>query len=135
MPATDHQPTDTQRTTQRPRGRPFLPGNKFGKGRVIRGTARRARAYAAIEADLIRITGAPLSATEALLLNAAIEQLDISRLKRTHAAERCTANGLRTISKLVDARNADKPAHDPLRLDADSAAAIAAIFNGDANGH
>jgi hypothetical protein len=88
----------------------FKPGNRLGQGRVEQGSARRQKKFDAVERDLVAITDRPLTDTEALLLRTAIEALDTSRLKRTHAAERQTANGLRTIERLIAARRADKPA-------------------------
>jgi hypothetical protein len=130
--------SDTQPHNQptRVRGRPFLPGNKFGKGRPRlgqeRGPMRRQRDFEAFSADLIALNpGQPLSNTETLLLRTAVEQLDVGRLKKTHAAERCTANGLRTIQRLRDARIAMRNDPQPMRLNGEATRAVAAIFGND----
>ena len=108
----------------------FLPRNNASpNGRRGNATERRQRDYDAFARDLTNINGQPLSFTEATLLQTAVEQLYLGRLKRTHAAERCTANGLRTIEKLMTARIATK-GDAPLRMTGDAVREVAAIFNG-----
>jgi hypothetical protein len=110
-------------------GRPFVRGNKFGKGRVSKGHAKRTAKFDALAADLLRINPTPLSTIETTLLTAAVESWYVSRLKKTHAAERQQANFLRTIARLMDARIATKGSA-PVRMTPDDARAVASIFNG-----
>ncbi len=110
-------------------GRPFERGNKHGKGRVAKGHAKRQIKFNVLAADLLRINPTPLSSIETTLLTAAVESWYVSRLKKTHAAERQQANFLRTIARLMDARIATK-GDAPVRMTPDDARAVAAIFEG-----
>jgi hypothetical protein len=121
--------TNPHNQPPRVRGRPFLPGNKFGKGRVEQGSAKRKAKFDALAADLLLINSRPLSTIETTLLTAAVESWYVSRLRKTHAAERQQANFLRTIARLMDGRIATK-GDAPLRMSTDDARAVAAIFEG-----
>ncbi len=114
-----------------PKFQPGQSGNPAGRPKHGQGQAhaKRQAKYDALAADLVRINPTPLSTIETTLLTAAVESWYVSRLRKTHAAERQQANFLRTIARLMDARVATK-GDAPVRMTPDDARAVAAMFDG-----
>jgi hypothetical protein len=84
----------------------FQPGNHAGPEGRSAPKARRARRYAEIEAELISLTGAPLTPSEAMTLSLAVNLWD--RAERSKVDDRTSERGASTSARLIRQLKADR---------------------------